>query len=231
MMSRIGIKINELRTARSMTRKQLAKLVGVTEKYIEEVELGRRVISDDLMKRLSKALEQEFSDLTVMEADDRAGWDKDAVRRSPAVKSPAPAVQDKPVNELWNDALGSVLKNVPVYRYDMAQPTGSRQLPLVSNRIEGYARDKVLFLEIQDNEMIGFRMARGDMAFGYLTTEIENNAICLLEYGGRHMVRQVKKLGGEKVLLVGNNGSMTTDTVNAKEIRILARLVKLEIKL
>lgn len=45
------------------------------------------------------------------------------------------------------------------------------------------------------------------------------------------MIRQIKKLDGNKILLISNKGSISTETVNSKEIKLLAKLDLLEIKL
>jgi DNA-binding XRE family transcriptional regulator len=43
-MSRMGLEISRLRKEIGMTPKQLAKLVGVTEGFIIEVEAGRKIL-------------------------------------------------------------------------------------------------------------------------------------------------------------------------------------------
>lgn len=223
-MSRIGSKISSIRSAKGMTQKQLAKMMGVSENFIIEIESGKKVISDDLIKRASKALGEEINDLTVIIPEDVPV--KEQNDKKVAAKAPQHDVQ-----KVWNDAFESVLKAVPIYDHNLDKVLYTRQLPIVSNKIEGYAKDKVFFLEIQDNDMIGFRVMKGDMAFAFLTAEMENNAICLIEFGGGRVVRQLKKLDNDKVLLIHNNGKMITDTIQLKNLKILARLVRLEIKL
>ncbi len=222
-MSRIGERIRYLRTMRGLTQKQLGKMVGVSDKFLEEVEAGKRIINDDVLKKVSKVLEQDMDDEMSARADEDA-----AVKKSESTVKKAPA---REVQKLWTDAFDSVLKTVNVYGYDLEKVLYTRQLPVVSNKVEGYPKDKVLFIRIQDNEMTGFRIMEGDIAFGYTTNEIENNSICLVEYEGQRFLRQVKKLDSERALLVSNNGRLMTDTVSVKEIKVLARLERLEIKL
>jgi hypothetical protein len=135
------------------------------------------------------------------------------------------------VQEVWNDAFSSVLKNVAIYKYDLASATGIRQMPIISNKIEGHALDKVLFLEIENDDLLGFRICTGDIAFAHLTHEIENNAITLVDYNGERVLRQIKKLDGNKILLISNKGSMKTDTVLHNEIKVIARLDRVEFKI
>ena len=135
------------------------------------------------------------------------------------------------VKDVWSEAFGSVLKNVPVYRYDLQKSISWKQLPLINNKVEGYAQDKVLYLEIEDDDMIGFRIGKEDLAFAHITHEVENNTICLVDYGNGRVVRQIKKLDNNKLLLISNKGSLRTETVDVKEIKVLAKLHRIEIKL
>jgi SOS-response transcriptional repressor LexA len=75
-------------------------------------------------------------------------------------------------------------------------------MPIISNKVDGYAQDKVLFLEIENDDMLGFRICSGDIAFAHLTHEIENNAIALVDYNGERVLRQIKTLDGNKILLI-----------------------------
>ena len=97
--------------------------------------------------------------------------------------------------------------------------------------MEGYSQDKVLYLEVQDDEMSGFRMLKGDLAFSYLVKDISTNGIFLVEYKGKRAIRQVKSLGNSKILLVSNSGSLLTETMNISEVSVLAKLERLEINL
>lgn len=222
-MSRIGEKVKTLRSEKGMTPKQLAKAVGVSEKFIEEIEYGKRVLSDDILKRVSKVLGQEISDILLMEAEA-----KDVPFKQ--VRQPSVQVR-KEVQEVWSDAFESILKTIPVYDLNMDKVLDTRQLPVVAGKVDGFNKDKVFFLEIQDNDMIGFRILKGDIAFAYMMHEAENNTICLVEYGGRRAVRQLGKLDHDKILLINDSGRITTETISAKQLKILAKLIKLEIKL
>ena len=46
-MSRLGDLIHLERTRRGMTPKQVAKLCAINEKYLLDVEQGKRIIQDD----------------------------------------------------------------------------------------------------------------------------------------------------------------------------------------
>lgn len=221
-MSRLGDRIKEVRESKGITQKQLGKKIGVAESFINEVETGRKVLNEKFLEKISKVLGEEIEDTSIsFHAEEYVE------ERKPKLEKPS---QEK-VSEVWNDAFGSVLKNVAIYKYDLDKASGIKQMPIISNKVEGYAQDKVLFLEIENDDMNGFRICSGDLAFAHLTHEIENNAFSLIDYNGERVLRQIKKLDGNKVLLISNRGSLKTDTVNNKEIKVIAILKRIEFKL
>lgn len=121
---------------------------------------------------------------------------------------------------------------VPVYlNYKMDKTGEPRQLPIIANKVEGFPKDKVFYLTIEDNEMAGFRICSGDLALLLDTREIEKDAIYLIEYGGKRIVRQIRKLDSDKLLLVGNRTGLKTETALKKDVNAIGRLIRLEILL
>jgi transcriptional regulator with XRE-family HTH domain len=227
-VSRVGEKIKEARLKSGISQKQLAKKLGVAEKFINEVELGRRVAPENFIEKASKVLKTDFNDMSMVVTDEALQEEKKILREASAKRN---VNKNNEVNQVWTNAFSSVLKNVPVYDYSLSNNKGFKEMPIHSNKIEGHAQDKVLYLEIQNDEMSGFRMLKGDLAFAYLTKEVVNNGIFLVEYKGKRTIRQIKALGNSKLLLVSNGGSLLTETVEQREINIIAKLVRLEIKL
>ena len=220
-MSRVGDRIKLVREAKAISQKQLGKKIGVSEGFINEVELGRKVINEKFLEKLSKILGEEIEDTSVSFQAEEPEESKPRLERPTTGK----------VNEVWNDAFSSVLKDVNIYKYDLAKSIGTRQMPIISNKVEGYAQDKVLFLEIENDDMQGFRICSGDIAFAHLTHEIENNAITLVDYNGERVLRQIKNLDSNKVLLISNRISLRTDTVKHTDIKVIAKLDRVEFKL
>ncbi len=79
--------------------------------------------------------------------------------------------------------------------------------------------------------MSGFRINKGDIAFGYIHYEMENNCIFLIEHNNKRSVRQLKRLDGDKILLINNGISLRTEAVRLKDIKIIAKLLKVEVTL
>ncbi|CAG9366919.1 helix-turn-helix domain-containing protein [Clostridium perfringens] len=223
-MSRVGERIKEAREKSGMTQKALAKKLGVAEKFVNEVETGRKIINESLISKVSKVLNTDLNDINMVVTDEELQKE---------LKAEKQLRQTKPadVNEVWNQAFGSVLKNVPIYDYSLAQVKGYKQLATASNKIDGHTANKVFYLKIENNDMTGYRIQENDLALCYSIKEIENNSICLVEFNGKRVIRQIKKLDNVKALLISNNGSMRTETANIKEVKAFAKLYRIEFDL
>lgn len=226
-MSRVGEKIKEARLKVGMSQKALAKKLGVAEKFINDVELGRKIAQEAFIDKASKVLNADFNDVSMVVTDEALIEEKKTFKEERYTLNNKKADN----NEVWTNAFSSVLKNVPIYDYSLKNLKGTKELPIHSNKIEGFTQDKVLYIEIQDDEMSGFRILKGDLAFASLVKEVSNNGIFLVEYKGRRAIRQIKVLGNGKVLLVSNGGSLLTETMNINEFTVIAKLERLEIKL
>ncbi|NGU65264.1 XRE family transcriptional regulator [Clostridium perfringens] len=223
-MSRVGERIKEAREKSGMTQKALAKKLGVAEKFVNEVETGRKIINESLISKVSKVLNTDLNDINMVVTDEELQKELKAEKQ---VRQTKPAE----VNEVWNQAFGSVLKNVQIYDYSLAQVKGYKQLATASNKIDGHTANKVFYLRIENNDMTGYRIQENDLALCYSIKEIENNSICLVEFNGKRVIRQIKKLDNVKALLISNNGSMRTETANIKEVKAIAKLYRIEFDL
>ncbi|MDK0618815.1 XRE family transcriptional regulator [Clostridium perfringens] len=223
-MSRVGERIKEAREKSGMTQKALAKKLGVAEKFVNEVETGRKIINESLISKVSKVLNTDLNDINMVVTDEELQKELKAEKQ---VRQTKPAE----VNEVWNQAFGTVLKNVPIYDYSLTQVKGYKQLATASNKIDGHTANKVFYLRIENNDMTGYRIQENDLALCYSIKEIENNSICLVEFNGKRVIRQIKKLDNVKALLISNNGSMRTETSNIKEIKAIAKLYRIEFDL
>lgn len=227
-MSRVGEKIKESRLKLGLTQKALGKKLGVSDKFINEVELGRRVAQESFIERASKILNVELNDISMVVTDEVLAEEKKLER----VQNRSIAINKKnETSEVWTDAFSSVLKKINIYDYNLKNIYGSKELPSYSGKVEGYPLDKVLYLKIQDNDMMGYRIMKDDLAFAHLVKEASNNGIFLVDYNGKRVIRQIKVLGNSKALLVSNEGSVRTETVELNSVRIIAKLERIEIDL
>ena len=119
-MSRIGQEINRVRALKGMTPKQLAKKLGVSEGYVLDIESGRKIISDEMIGKVSKALDFEMGPIGLFASDDKLAQNSIATKTDrPAVKAAKANFVTQPVQAVWDDAFGNILKTVPVYDYKM----------------------------------------------------------------------------------------------------------------
>ncbi|MGL5151908.1 MAG: helix-turn-helix domain-containing protein [Clostridium sp.] len=225
-MSRVGERIKEARTKANITQKTLAKKLGVAEKYINEIELGRKVAQESFITKASKALGVDLNDISMVVTDEVLMEERKAAQYS-LPKKKEKQVEDK--NEVWADAFASVLKKVPVYDLDLKNIKTYKELPIHSNKVEGHQQDKVIYLEVNSDDMNGFRMSKGDLLFAHLTKEISKNGFYLISHKGERKVREIKRLDSNKALLLYNRGSVMTETVDVRNIEVLAKIERIEI--
>ncbi|WP_288478615.1 helix-turn-helix transcriptional regulator [uncultured Clostridium sp.] len=224
-MSRVGERIKEARLKSNMTQKALAKKLGVAEKYINEVELGRKVAQESFIDRAAKILKADLNDISMVVTD------KDLMDERKAASNFKPQKTKIEKNDVWENAFSSVLRNVPIYDYNLKNVLGHKELPIHSNKVEGYPQDKVLYIKIQDDEMSGFRMLEGDLVFAHLVSELNSNGFFLVNHKGENKIREIKRLDNSKVLLMSNRGGLMTETVEVKNLQVIAKLDRIEINL
>jgi len=246
-MSRLGDLILLERTRQRLTHKQVAKKCGVTEKYLLEVESGKRIIGDDQARRILKSIglrEHNEIDFTLDEI--AAAVDLETIRiaqpkpvpASPPSQSEAPearrvATTDTPgeaVGGIWLDALSGVLKAVPVYNAAWAQ-IDRRLLPIEGGRIEGGAPDKVLYFLAPDDSMRGFRILAGDLVLLVPAQSPVDDAIMLVEYRQRRALRKVRKLDASTVLLQAFDREYEAEPISVHDVTFAGRAVRVEIVL
>lgn len=220
-MSRVSDKIKEARIKKGLTQKQLAKKLGVAENFINEVESGRKIINESLMNRISKVLGKGINDIGISFEEEVSSEPKREISIN----------KDNKIKDVWDNAFSSIIKDVPVYNYSLDRIIDNKQLPIIGNKVQGIHQDKVLFLKIEEEDMSGFRINKGDIAFGYIHYEMENNCIFLIEHNNKRSVRQLKRLDGDKILLINNGISLRTEAVRLKDIKIIAKLLKVEVTL
>ena len=220
-MSRVSDKIKEARIKKGLTQKQLAKKLGVAENFINEVESGRKIINESLMNRISKVLGKGINDIGISFEEEVSSEPKREISIN----------KDNKIKDVWDNAFSSIIKDVPVYNYSLDRIIDNKQLPIIGNKVQGIHQDKVLFLKIEEEDMSGFRINKGDIALGYIHHEMENNCIFLIEHNNKRSVRQLKRLDGDKILLINNGISLRTEAVRLKDIKIIAKLLKVEVTL
>ena len=233
-MSRLGDTIRAARVAAKMSEKQLGKKCGMSESVIKDIEGGRRIVSDEQAQRILKLLGVANPVSTELE-----------VAAEPEVKlrpRPRPYVLPLPQekkeqveeeqqamaqsNDAWRDALGGVVKRVPVTGED-GLVIDHVLTPLVGGRIEGGAPDKVFYYRCPDDALRGYRIHAGDLLLTIPAQTVEDGTVMVLQYQGRRIARKVTKQEGNRLLLQSYDREFETQRIERKEALIIGRCVRL----
>ena len=238
-MSRLGETIRAARLKKGLSPKALGKKCGVAESFINDVEMGTRIVSDDQAQRILKALGVENPISTELEV---AAEPEVELRPRPRpyvipVKKPEEPAYTEAEREAaqasadaWLDALGGVVKRVPIMD-EGGVVIDHRLMPVIGGKIEGGHPDKVIFYRCPDNSMRGFRIHAGDLLLTVPAATPVDDAIMLIELDGKRAVRKIKKLDGGKLLLQTYDHALRLDAVELKNVLILGRCVRLEAQL
>ena len=239
-MSRLGDLLKTERLRRKMTLKQVARLGGVSEGYIKDVEEGKRIIADDQARRILKKMgleehnEQGFTLDDIASAVDLETVDvRKAVPQEPIPKKETEKVaqSETPVEgSIWLDALSSVMKRVPVYNAVMKE-VDHRLLPILGGKIEGAAPDKVFYLSAPDDSLRGFRTHREDLCLVVPCNSPVDGAVMLVEHNTHRYLRKIKKIDAMTLLLQSYDREFASETCALPEINFIGRVVRVEFSL
>ena len=240
-MSRLGDLLMLERTRQKLTRKQVARMCGISENYLKDVEEGRRIIQDDQARRILNKLgtsqrnEAEFSldeiaatvDLGPLAPQKPAPQPEKKPEPQPEPKKPVSAEEQ---SGIWLDALSSVLRPVPVMNAGWIQ-VSRRMVPIQDGKIEGAKPDRVVYFLAPDDSMRAMRIEKGDLVLVVPQNLPEDGAIMLVEYGAHRCLRKVKLLGNSNILLQSGDRELAAESVHISDIKIVGRAVRVEITL
>ena len=229
-MSRLGDAIRKARIAKKWSEKQLGRKCGMAENVIREIESGRRIVSDDQAQRILKLLGAENPVSTELEV---AQEPEVKLRPQPRAyvlpaKNVAPEQQkaSDEATDAWLDALGGVVKRVPVMD-ENGVVIDHVLTPIISGRIEGGAPDKVFYYRMGDDALRGFRIHAGDLLLTVPETRAADGAIMLIEYKGRRMPRKLMKMDGMRIQMQSFDREFEAVIAPAPDVRVLGRCVQL----
>lgn len=242
-MSRLGDLLHTERLRRSLTLKQVAKLGGVSEGYLKDVEAGTRIIADDQARRILKKMGLTEQTEAGFSLDDIASTvDLETVKpkkeapTTPSTSFNRPDVQPaysssgsspQASGGIWLDALSSVLKRVPVYNSAM-QEVDHKLLPILDGRIEGAAPDKVFYLLAPDDAVRGFRILKDDLCLIVPAASPIDGAVMLVEIQKRRCLRKVQKLDAMHVLLQRYDREHQADSYALPDVSFIGRVARVE---
>lgn len=217
-MSRVGKRIQDARTRSGVSAKQLAKKLGVSESFINDVESGKRIINEDLIRRVEKTLDISLNEEILSEVDE-------------PVENLKSIENLNIVNKQMEDAFAHILKKIPVCDIYFKEIFEYKYLPIIDKKVEGFNGEKITYVKAPDDSMRGFRIQRGDKLMVYQNPEVINNSIALIELDGKRCIRQIKRLDSNKVLVISHSNDIRTETKDVKAINVIGRCIRLEVEL
>lgn len=230
-MSRLGDSIRAARRKAKMTEKALGKKCGMAESVIKEIESGRRIVSDEQAQRILKLL---GADSPVSTELDVAAEPEVKLRPRPRAyvlplspESPQQESAARESSDAWLDALGGVVKRVPVSD-EQGVVIDHVLTPIIGGKIEGGAPDKVLYYRCPDNALRGFRVYAGDLLLTVPASKAEDDRIMLICYKGQRIVRKLLRLDGNRIQMQTFDSEFRAEIAPSNEVQVLGRCVRLQ---
>lgn len=230
-MSRLGDSIRAARLKAKMTEKALGKKCGMAESVIKEIESGRRIVSDEQAQRILKLL---GADSPVSMELDVAAEPEVKLRPRPRAyvlplspESPQQESAARESSDAWLDALGGVVKRVPVSD-EQGVVIDHVLTPIIGGKIEGGAPDKVLYYRCPDNALRGFRVYAGDLLLTVPASKAEDDRIMLICYKGQRIVRKLLRLDGNRIQMQTFDSEFRAEIAPSNEVQVLGRCVRLQ---
>ena len=230
-MSRLGDSIRAARLKAKMTEKALGKKCGMAESVIKEIESGRRIVSDEQAQRILRLL---GADSPVSTELDVAAEPEVKLRPRPRAyvlplipESPQQESAARESSDAWLDALGGVVKRVPVSD-EQGVVIDHVLTPIIGGKIEGGAPDKVLYYRCPDNALRGFRVYAGDLLLTVPASKAEDDRIMLICYKGQRIVRKLLRLDGNRIQMQTFDSEFRAEIAPSNEVQVLGRCVRLQ---
>lgn len=217
-MSRVGEKIKEERIKAGISAKDFGKKLGLGESFITDVEAGRKIINENMIKKVEKLLNVSLSETAFEEI-------------SEPVENIKETVVAKVANKQWEDAFSSLLKKIPICDINLKEIYDYKYIPVFDKKIDGYSADKIIFVKAAEDSMRGFRIQKNDTVMIYQNSELVSSSLLLLKGEDKNIIRQVKRLDANKALLISHSNEIRTETRDIKGITVLGRCIKVEVEL
>ena len=130
-------------------------------------------------------------------------------------------------SDAWLDALGGVVKRVPVSD-EQGVVIDHVLTPIIGGKIEGGAPDKVLYYRCPDNALRGFRVYAGDLLLTVPASKAEDDRIMLICYKGQRIVRKLLRLDGNRIQMQTFDSEFRAEIAPSNEVQVLGRCVRLQ---
>ncbi len=221
-MNKTAEKIKLARLKKNMTTKALGKKCGLTANYIEQVESGKKIISESIASKIFAVLEMKGDSLT----QESIARQEEYVKKRPVPQPVKKVVHHSlDLTPSWSGALDNILRKYPIYNAHTKKEVGIKTIPTLEKKVEGYHCDKISFIEVFDNTMAGYNILEDDLLMMFLTNDVTNDKIYYFEFENIPYIRKLRKEQNNRISLYSDNKTLTVDM---NKIKLIGKIVKLE---
>lgn len=219
-MSRVGNQLKEAREKSNITLKKASRKLGVSESFLSDVEFGRRIANESLLNRYKKLLNIKDDKINLLEKEKLT--EKKETKSSVKETYTAP---ETPVNELWNQAFGDNIKNIPILSEDM-KVLGYKTEALTDGKLYGENPERASIIKVSTNDLKKYRIKAGDLLLGFDAKTIQRKSIMLIKHQNKNLLRHVTNLNNGKIRL--SYGENQEDILAIKDLKPLVKFIKVE---
>jgi Helix-turn-helix. len=221
-MNRLAVKIKEARIKAKMSEKDLAKACGQNINYILQIESGKKVINEKIAEQILKILGEKIDLFQDQEEE------KKTIVKQPEVKKQLSKEESKAITPTgqWADALSGVIKTYPIVD-ENGKVVGTKELSIISKKIDGVLYDKVSFVKLSHTEMPQHRLLKDDIITLQNTSDYSSNGIYYIEYEQKKAVRYMEKISNTQVVISTGKNENVVET-GLKSIKVLGKAIKVE---
>ena len=108
---------------------------------------------------------------------------------------------------------------------------GERIEPVKSGRIEGVVAEKVFYLSVPDDSMMGYRIRKGDRVLVLPATVPVDNAVMVFQSEGEYYIRKIKLQDGNRALMQWYDYEPRSEVKSLKELTLVGRAHRVEFDL
>lgn len=236
-MSTMGQRIREQRLALGLAPKAVAKAAGLSEKQLIDIELGKRVLSDQLTRQIFKAMGvTESEELSTASMYEQADSEKEAPRPRPAAppkNAPIASTADEemPSGALMQALSSKLFQRVPV-RDETGKEIAKKAVVLEEGAVQAggasVSAERMFYFKVPDAAMSGARLLGGDLVLIAPTQVLCAGKLMLLECGGKLMIRLVQPLDHQTLSATALGQVPNMQRLSLSQTRVLGLCVRLE---
>jgi transcriptional regulator with XRE-family HTH domain len=219
-MNRLAQKIKDARIKSKMTEKELATKAGVQLSYLLQVESGKKVINEQMAEKILSVMGEEIQFISDDQQEPEKPKPKTSVQRE-AVKPITPNAQ-------WESVLAGVIQKYPVTGEVSGKVLDYKELSIVHKKIDGIHFEKIMFVKVEESDLPGLRIKKGDVISLHMMNTVENDSIYYLEVGGIRQIRMVRMDSNRKLQLLKGINDASPQIFSPMEVKVIGKCIKVE---